>query len=440
MVQEIRTQNQIYKRKRGIILIENTILEKKHYLMQMLSNAELLKRNTELEVLQDELDSNRLDEVMTIWNYIFSNLIREGLIYDYIKNTDRSKDIVRLTIDSVQYDCPASVLQNIFKDEYSSLISDNDALETAKNVEIVEQNSDFYISKEEYESLQKTIKTLKDSLDNQTQRTNQLLKQKESEVNIEPSKDKTDNQEINTAQKDELKAKENISAPVKQLESINLTETPVINRPASNKKEEKFKSISTFIYDIYDLTILPPGASTGENIKVIIAPLEASTDDSHPEIMAMLINRMGYAEKFVSQGNISSLKIKFDENEYLLRGSFSDGKFISHIIPAGATMSMGYSINKNNVVERRSMYPENTNYGHLAFSAYGSFFHIIPTSLSNDANGVAPCLICAIDNNGEKNIFTTATKGFTTYLIDNKPYHILTYWQNDMLCAEVLPA
>lgn len=424
-------------------MIENTILEKKHHLMQVLSNAELLKRNTELEVLQDELAENRLEEVMTIWNYTFSNLIREGLVYDYIKNTDPTKDIVRLTIDSVQYDCLASALKDIFQNEYSELISDNDAVVASDVVEIIEEsNNDSYVSKEEYDKLQETISALKLSLDEQMQKTNLILTQQKEAVQSQEDASKSNKDpyaDFNTtfARSNNDVNEEPVSL---EQETIDLNIISNEEKVVETQKEEKCKSISTFIYDVYDLTILPPGASTGENVKVIIAPLEASYDDSHPEIMAMMINRLGHAEKFVSQGNLASLKVKFDENEYLLRGSFSQGKFISHVIPAGATMSMGYSINKNNVIERRSLYPELTHHGHLAFTAYNTFFHIIPTSLTNDANGIAPCLICTIDEEGNKEVFTTATKGFTTYRINNKAYHILTYWEKDILCAEILAA
>ena len=94
------------------------ILGRKQYLTQLLIFANTLKKSAEVDTLNDEMSEKQFNELNSIWNYAFASLIREGLVYSYIKFKDTTKDIIRLIIDSVQYDCPASVLRDIFKEDY----------------------------------------------------------------------------------------------------------------------------------------------------------------------------------------------------------------------------------------------------------------------------------------------------------------------------------
>ncbi len=535
------------------------ILGRKQYLTQLLIFANTLKKSAEVDTLNDEMSEKQFNELNSIWNYAFASLIREGLVYSYIKFKDTTKDIIRLIIDSVQYDCPASVLRDIFKEDYEHLISipeddlpvnnsiniiENEIQGKAKSTKEIELEKELEIVKakakkesekliyainhdattnlrnkkaflEELETITgdyiiasidvNNLKFVNDNyghiagdtllrdvadiirnifphcsyriggdefaivisnmklsiFENKIENLKTELNNKNRSVAIgyATSQEGNNSQEIyaiadskmyddKNAFKESLniakKAEYIISEPQYSESLKNITDIDLTNCEREedaefgsyNYKYEKMKDIASFVYDIYDLTLLAPGATVGEKIKAIIAPLKMAENDAHPEIFAMLVNNKGEIETYVSNGGLASLKISFGENEYLLRGRFDNGNFKSFIVPTGTTMSMGYNLNKNTIYERRSISKETTNYGHIVFEKYGYIYHIIPISNTNDENGIAQCLICVenIMNSNERITFKTETRNFTTF--DN--YQILTYWQDSLLCAEVL--
>lgn len=602
---------------------DNVILEKKHYYMQVLTNANMLKKNAELENLQDILPENQLEEVSNIWYYTFVGLLREGLVYDYIANkNDSDKDIIRLTIDNVQFDCKAIIVKKILGEDYDKIISTDNKLQVEekpinlmpisekkdkkeqktkkelqleKELNAIKQNKNEEIEKLLYEinhdaatglknkrAFLEDCKKLKDSMNyafvsidvNNLKMTNDTLghaagdkllntvskaltnsfrhhcyrtggdefvlileninealikegikeaKEHLSELSAldkdginysfsygyafndtnkkytevleiadkkmyedkkifkESNKNKTkwiddrvnEINEKNTNNKIETLNKEKSYTDVintqedKTLEKFTSDTTKDIKEDITKKNEDfninnnmiensnkdnnipnynfnsslvKFKDADSFVYDIYDLELLPPGGVNGELFKAIIIPLKMYENNTHPEIMAFIIDKLGHVEKYVSN-KLSSLKIKYKENELLLRGSFVKGHFQSYIVLAGATMSMGFNLNKKAVIEKRPDDLNTANWGHLVFEQFGIRFHVIPMTNENDDNGIAQCFICTEDikdTSAEREVFLTESKGFTVYRKNHKAYQILTYWQDNLLCAEAL--
>ena len=107
--------------------------------------------------------------------------------------------------------------------------------------------------------------------------------------------------------------------------------------PKYNYSFNKFKDVNTFIYDTYDLTVLAQGAENGDKIKMLIAPLKAYTDNNHPEIMCLLINKFGEIQRYASDELSPTLQVSFCDYEFIIRGMFVNGKFTSKIIHAGST-------------------------------------------------------------------------------------------------------
>lgn len=205
-----------------------------------------------------------------------------------------------------------------------------------------------------------------------------------------------------------------------------------------NYSFNKFKDVNTFIYDTYDLTVLAQGAENGDKIKVLIAPLKAYTDNNHPEIMCLLINKFGEIQRYASDELSPTLQVSFCDYEFIIRGMFVNGKFTSKIIPAGSTLAMGFSININTYVPQRSQNEELTNYGHLVFEHDGYIFHVVPMAKENDSNGVAPCFICIERPDKTKALVNTNENAITLFEDNGKSYQILTYWQNNLLCADII--
>lgn len=208
--------------------------------------------------------------------------------------------------------------------------------------------------------------------------------------------------------------------------------------PKYNYSFNKFKDVNTFIYDTYDLTVLAQGAENGDKIKMLIAPLKTYTDNNHPEIMCLLINKFGEIQRYASDELSPTLQVSFCDYEFIIRGMFVNGKFTSKIIPAGSTLTMGFSININTYVPQRSQNEELTNYGHLVFEHDGYIFHVVPMAKENDSNGVAPCFICIERPDKTKALVNTNENAITLFEDNGKSYQILTYWQNNLLCADII--
>ena len=208
--------------------------------------------------------------------------------------------------------------------------------------------------------------------------------------------------------------------------------------PKYNYSFNKFKDVNTFIYDTYDLTVLAQGAENGDKIKMLIAPLKAYTDNNHPEIMCLLINKFGEIQRYASDELSPTLQVSFCDYEFIIRGMFVNGKFTSKIIPAGSTLAMGFSININTYVPQRSQNEELTNYGHLVFEHDGYIFHVVPMAKENDSIGVAPCFICIERPDKTKALVNTNENAITLFEDNGKSYQILTYWQNNLLCADII--
>ena len=208
--------------------------------------------------------------------------------------------------------------------------------------------------------------------------------------------------------------------------------------PKYNYSFNKFKDVNTFIYDTYDLTVLAQGAENGDKIKMLIAPLKAYTDNNHPEIMCLLINKFGEIQRYASDELSPTLQVSFCDYEFIIRGMFVNGKFTSKIIPAGSTLAMGFSININTYVPQRSQNEELTNYGHLVFEHDGYIFHVVPMAKENDSNGVAPCFICIERPDKTKALVNTNENAITLFEDNGKSYQILTYWQNNLFCADII--
>lgn len=258
--------------------------------------------------------------------------------------------------------------------------------------------------------------------------------------------------DINTDNTDKninMKQKNNIQSDKKDMREqrtrLNIPNNQKENKesvkavtPKYNYSFDKFKDVNTFIYDTYDLTVLAQGAENGDKIKMLIAPLKVYTDNNHPEIMCLLINKFGEIQRYASDELSPTLQVSFCDYEFIIRGMFVNGKFTSKIIPAGSTLAMGFSININTYVPQRSQNEELTNYGHLVFEHDGYIFHVVPMSKENDSNGVAPCFICIERPDKTKALVNTNENAITLFEDNGKSYQILTYWQNNLLCADII--
>ena len=151
---------------RSNMVINNIILEEKNLYMQILLNAETIKKQEELNVLQNEKSNEQLSEAKVIWDNAFVGLLRSGLKYDFIRNESTNIDIIRLTIDNIQFDCAAQELKNILKDQYDTIIDEHQNILYMKDISMIDatSNADNNIDtkSEKEKELEREIQSLKD--------------------------------------------------------------------------------------------------------------------------------------------------------------------------------------------------------------------------------------------------------------------------------------
>lgn len=548
--------------------MNNIILQNKHLYMQVLADAENIKKR---ESVLDTDGIPKQEYANAIRLNAFAGLIREGLKYDYIRNA-AGKDIVRLTIDNIQYDCPTDDLKEYMGNEYADFINNKNVKFMAADMEIIpktpkimgkdvkrvnELEKEVQVLKEQAEKqkneylyeithdamtglknkkafiedtdnleenfflisidanglkytndslgheagdrlLTGIAKTIKNVFGEDVYRTGgdefyaimrcmqcgvdeekikthilefknalremsnedisfsasvgfafgtaasdkkELINKaddemyKDKQVFYEQADAKTDNRRAGLEERFKENDKEE-DAVRETVQKISFAETKADKTDEYSLVYEKYKSGDTFIYDMYDLTVLMPGAATGDNIKAVIAPLRNSDNNNHAEIMCMLINKYGEIYRGVSDKKSPTLKVTFSEHEFIIRGIFTNGEFKSFILPAGTSLAMGFSINVNTYIPVRAT--EDAGNGHLLFEHDEYLFNIVPLAKENDINGIAPCLVCVETPDGKRDMISTNEADVTLYSNGGKDYRILTYWQDDVFCGEIL--
>ena len=369
-------------------IINNTLFEKKHHYMLAMREIEILKRQMEHEALNEEISKARLEETKSIWNYLFVGMLREGLGFQYIKNANNpAKDMVRITVDSVNYDCMASVLKNILKDEFYDILN--------------------------------ITKTPSDEAANVPQ------------ANDNTKEQVTDNKGI----KDNFSDIEEFVPTEEQKEDIE----KIYPEPY----DEAIKRKDSFVYDVHHIEILQAGAKKGDKFDVTVVPFTIEKDTNKANIM-VVVKKGDSIQTFYSK-ETSSVVVSFDEQEFLVRGTFADYEFNSFILTHGISATMNCSINDDKE-EHRCLEPAKVNYGHIKYNVMieeenKGILHIVPLSDENNKYGYADSVSFVELPNGEitSTIGVRTKKGLPIILENEKIVQVLNYWNNDFFSSEVTP-
>ena len=393
-------------------IINNTLFEKKHHYMFALKEIEILRKQMEREALDNEIEGSRLDEIHTIWNFIFVGLLREGLAYQFIKNaTDSKKDMIRITIDGVNYECKILTLKDILKNEFPILLKD--ILDEIPNVETISENEKAIPSGE------------------------QDYKENTSEE-ISENKKNDNKKDISPAFDDSFKNNEpdNFSKIIDN-DSERLSEI-VIPTP----KEECLKSIKTMVYNSYLAEVLPPGASSGEKMEIFVIPKQIEINNDKTDIMVIIKNK--YDIRCYYSDKTASVIADFNENQFLIRGMFSNGEFSSVILPSGSTAALNCDINYD-LTEHKCEDLSLVNYGHICYTLTGKDenvlgkVHVIP--LLEDENnkfGVADVVVFIEQDGVFKRFIVNNGAKAMAITINTEMTELLNYWQNGYLSSEPL--
>lgn len=428
--------------------IDNVILENKHYYMQSLKNIETLRKKMEYEVLNNDIPQDRLKEILKVWNYLFIGLLREGLSYDYIKDAKNpQKDIIRLTIDNVHYDCPLQTVKAILQDDFSSIIRLNDNLSVADKQAIHIHTTTIPQEKSKMEEKQEKISSIpatsKEKVQNNDKKK-KILNKKEEDIPIDdksadnvPEKTEkilVDEKRLQTEVKNEI-AKENQNTQTEDVYITHVPENLEKTKGYYNDVFENQKAKNTFIYDSYKATIFHAGANIGDEIEIIIAPLRIAENDIHTDIFVAMKHK-DIIECFVSEKN-SAIEASFMNYDFLLRGVFKEGEFISYITLGKVAISMGCQINKEKT-EFRIANKINSHYGHIVYNANGVIVNIIPLTFKNNEKETADVLVCLEGEKQQRQVFASVNADSLIISANEATVQIINYWQDNYLCSEIL--
>lgn len=396
-------------------IINNTLFEKKHHYMFALKEIEILKRQMEREALDNELESSRLNEVHTIWNFIFVGLLREGLAYQVIKNaTDAKKDMIRITIDGVNYECKILTLKEILKDEFLIVLKDI--------TETIDVNPEPAKKANSARSQKKAEKEA-ESIDIPLEETNS------SAENIDLAG--LNNNKLN------LDSESFIDDVVSDIK-MDLDTKKDIPVP----KEECLKSMKTMIYNSYLAEVLPPGATEGEKMEIFVIPKKIEENNNKTDIMVIIKNkrdiRCYYSEK------TASVIADFNENQFLIRGMFSNGEFSSTVLTSGATAALNCSLNLD-LTEHKCEDTSVINYGHVCYTLKNNsnnpmgIIHVIPLlEDENNKYGIADVAVFIEQDGVIKRSIVNRDAKAMAITINAETVSLLNYWQNGYLSSEPL--
>lgn len=452
------------------LIINNVILENKHYYMQVMQNIETLRKKIEYIVLNDDISQKQLKEIQKIWNYTFVGLLREGLAYDYIKNANNpEKDFLRLTIDNIHYDCSLKTVKQILQDDFDEIITLEDNLspdekqyfkkeqeEKIKNKEIISEE----LKEKEEDAIEikaeklETMQEAEVEIEKKPEEKKEIIA-KEDEVKKEPAEkviiEEEKIVEENTTKEDviieENNEKETVLEPITEedIESPTeseeesyvpeITNTAIKTQPYYNQFYEQRKKVDTFIYDVHHISVFQPGIDLSDDMDVIVCPLRMSENDLHPKIFASITYKNN-TECYLSQ-DTSAFVANFLEYDFLIRGTFKDGNFKSYVVAAQQTSAMGCNIN-DEIDEYRLKNKKEANYGHIVYAAKDMVINIVPLSFNTNEKETADVLVCVERENAENFVCTSINAETLVLTSETARVQILNYWQGDMLCSEIL--
>lgn len=399
--------------------INNTIFEKKHHYMIALREIDILRKQMEYEALNEEISKTRLQETYRIWNMIFVGLLREGLEYQYIRNAGNPEmDMIRLTIDNIDYNCKVTTLKGILKSDFENVVAlkkDYNKEETTTDISD-EAPADVF----EVDTPPELDISLADN------------KHEEAEYSEVPNSDHED------ASADELPA-ETVIDDVSEEQVAIIADEPETG--VSEYPEESQKSESTFVFDRHELNIMEPGAKIGEKIEVLCAPLYMGKNLVQTDI-AVRVKCRGEVQNYFSTKDRKSVIVNIADQSFIVRGSVKNGKFASFIMPYGMTLSMNNSLNDNlTSYPTHEISDDKIRHGHIvksiALNDGKATIHIIPTELCNDENGAAPVFGC-IETDGERKPIDSATQKNILVSTKDGIMRIICYWENGELTSEMV--
>lgn len=416
---------------------------------------------------QDKKTELQLREAFKIRNNAFVGLMRESFPCSFIRDFELdSNGIVAfvINVDGDIFECRDNVIRDILGDNYDAIVKEyiNTQEKSEKTEKIIPKDEIKIkdVDKSVEENVNKNIEldtnnivtkinTKEDVLPSINQEEKSCVEtiQDKSCVLVENEVDKKGCVDVNKdlevcagkqSEHAELKSeeKEKSKAKIKEKKPKSTFSYIEPSEPEPRKK------LDTMLFDFNDVGIINKENKTGEYVNFTIAPLSIPT--SGDAIVCDIFVCMETNEKkkiFVSEKNgIKTVSTKIGEYEFLVKGSFEKGKFVSEIYPAN-TMTSDKYIKKEDKTSYNPKNFKNIGFGHVVDfikneDELNSKIHIIPLELENNGSGMVNIMVCVDDPDGVRQTYV-ADDNIIIHKSGKLTYQIFGYWENDEFISKI---
>ena len=90
--------------------------------MMILKNLMILKKQTEDDCINKNEPIEKIDEVNALYTRVLAALIEEGVVYDYVEDSDKTGGVIYVNIDNQEFTCPDADLKEVLKDRYEMVM------------------------------------------------------------------------------------------------------------------------------------------------------------------------------------------------------------------------------------------------------------------------------------------------------------------------------
>lgn len=415
--------------------------KKQAYIKLLINSKNILESYTE-----EDKHSSAYIEARRIYYLTFAGILRSNI------EKEKDEKQIKITIDDVEYVAEINLIKQIIGDSFNTIKFKEDIEETIPS----EESSSNYT----YVPADNISKELEKDSINKSE-VNEKIKEKQEQ--LEPPKENLDYKKENK-EPIELNIKppviEEVSMPISVPENLEpakpaeTTEQMTENITVSNEGiiesiniEKDIPSVDTLWFEKYpedgpdektkssllfdEYTFKIEKNNELEYIRVVVYPMYYCYDEHISTSVLVGMESDSVCRAFISEGDTKNIKANFNDDNFIIRGKWVDGKFNSQVYYNKKKSEDKVSFEK---IEYRPEEP--TQSTHLIISRLTDKVHIFPLTLANDSRSG---LALAVAYSEEENTLLIPMKNGQLPLSKKDNCIKQTYWKDNnriFVCRE----
>lgn len=404
------------------------------------------------ETLKEEWESchsdeaeNKLRDAYQIRNRTFAALMREGVRCDFIKDLELGNNeiiTIALHADSERYECRAIVLKQLLGDDYSSVLCKCGFgnKDTEHGGSAISQKCDVDKKPVPELTVMETSEphTKKKKISNQKQTQSSEAKESEKPVEVN-AKDNDISSEKPNIMAENMDGTTNGTLAEENPDMLSDASKDDGARPFHYQApdvQEPVKSIDTMVFELNDVGVFNKADGKGEYVNFTVVPLNIPPTGSElVSDIIVCIETLNEKKVFVSEkSGKKSVSVNIGDYEFIVRGSWKDGKFTSTLY--SAIEAAADSFDKH---EEKTVF-EPKDFSTVGFGHNVCFFeendgtiskiHVIPIDLQNNAAGMVNVMVCVEKADGTRHV-DVSNNNMVIYKTKGCEAQIFGYWEDD---------